>query len=58
MDGSTHTIDALARRIDEAVSRVHDDVDRVEFWAVAVSACAQPIPHYPFDLPKTTEAAA
>ena len=56
MDDRTHAIDALARRIDEAVGRVHDDVDRVEFWAVAVGGCAQPIPDYPFALPAKTAA--
>jgi hypothetical protein len=38
--------DAVARHLLEAIERVRDDVEKVEFWAGAVSGFAQPVPEY------------
>lgn len=37
---------ALVRNLHEAIARVRDDVEKVEFWADAVSGFTQPVPAY------------
>ena len=37
---------ALSRNLHEAIKRVRDDVEEVEFWADAMSGFSQPIPGY------------
>jgi hypothetical protein len=37
---------ALVRNLHEAIARVRDDVEKVEFWADAVSGFSQPVPAY------------
>lgn len=34
------------RNLHEAIARVRDDVEKVEFWADAVSGFSQPVPAY------------
>jgi hypothetical protein len=36
----------IARQLREAVERLHDDIDRVEFWADALDRLTQPVPDY------------
>jgi hypothetical protein len=36
----------VARHLLEAIERVRRDVEKVEFWADAVSGFAQPVPDY------------
>ena len=38
--------DAVARHLLEAIERVRDDVEKVEFWAGAVAGFARPVPQY------------
>ena len=38
--------DAVARHLLDAIERVRDDVEKVEFWAGAVAGFARPIPEY------------
>jgi hypothetical protein len=38
--------DALTRHLLEAVDRVRDDVEKVEFWADAVAGFSKPVPKY------------
>ena len=33
-------------KLQEAIERLRDDIDRVEFWADALDRLAQPIPEY------------
>lgn len=33
-------------KLREAIERLRDDIDRVEFWADALDRLAQPIPEY------------
>ena len=33
-------------RLQHAIERLRDDIDRVEFWADALERMAQPIPEY------------
>jgi hypothetical protein len=37
---------ALVRNLHEALARVREDVEKVEFWADAVSGFTQPVPPY------------
>jgi hypothetical protein len=37
---------ALVRNLHEAIARVRDDVEKVEFWADAVSGFTEPVPAY------------
>ena len=34
------------QKLHEALERLRDDIDRVEFWADALDRLAQPIPEY------------
>jgi len=36
----------IARHLQEAVSRLHEDIARVELWAGALGCFARPIPDY------------
>jgi len=38
--------DMIARNLIEALNRLHDDLDRVELWTVALSSFQQPPPDY------------
>ena len=38
--------DAVTRNLMEAIERVRDDVEKVEFWAGAVAGFARPLPDY------------
>jgi hypothetical protein len=37
---------ALSRHLHDAIERVRQDVERVEFWAEAMSSFTQPVPDY------------
>jgi hypothetical protein len=47
MSAQEQAKDTIARQLREAVDRLHNDIDRVEFWADALDRLAQPIPDYP-----------
>jgi hypothetical protein len=36
----------LARQLSDSVDRLHEQVEKVEFWASAMSSFAAPIPDY------------
>ena len=36
----------LAQQLSDSVERLHKDVEKVEFWASAVSGLAAPVPDY------------
>jgi hypothetical protein len=36
----------LARQLSDSVERLHKQVEKVEFWACAVSSLAAPVPDY------------
>jgi len=36
----------LARQLSDSVDRLHQQVEKVEFWASAVSGLAAPVPDY------------
>jgi hypothetical protein len=36
----------IARELQQAVARLHEDIARVEFWADALGGFAKPIPDY------------
>jgi hypothetical protein len=36
----------LTQRLSDSVERLHKDVERVEFWASAVTGLAAPVPDY------------
>ena len=38
--------DALARHLHDAIERVREDMQQVEFWADAVSGFSEPVPEY------------
>ena len=38
--------DALARHLHAAIDRVREDMEKVEFWADAVSGFSEPVPDY------------
>lgn len=38
--------DALARHLHAAIERVREDMEKVEFWADAVSGFSEPVPDY------------
>ena len=44
----------LARQLSDSVERLQKDVEKVEFWASAVSVLAAPVPDYE---PETTKVA-
>lgn len=44
MKADTHN--QALRHLFEAIDRVHDDVEMVEFWADIVTGFAQPVPEY------------
>jgi hypothetical protein len=41
-----HAADMIVRNLVEALNRLHDDLDRVELWTVALSSFQQPPPEY------------
>jgi hypothetical protein len=38
--------DALARHLHAAIERVRDDMEKVEFWADAMTSFSEPVPEY------------
>jgi hypothetical protein len=40
------TAEPAKERLREAIERLRNDIDRVEFWADALDRLAQPIPEY------------
>ena len=38
--------DNIVRKLENAIERLNDDFERVEFWAAALNAFLQPVPHY------------
>ena len=44
----------LARQLSDSVERLHQQVEKVEFWASAVTGLAAPVPGYE---PETTKVA-
>jgi len=38
--------DLIVRNLIEALQRVHEDLDRMELWAAALSSFQNPIPDY------------
>jgi len=38
--------DVIVRRLEKSIARLHDDFERVEFWAAVLNAFAQPVPSY------------
>jgi hypothetical protein len=41
--------DTIVRNLIEALNRLHDDLDRVELWTVALGSFQQPPAEYPPD---------
>jgi hypothetical protein len=41
--------DALARHLHAAIERVRDDMEKVEFWADAMTSFSEPVPEYKAD---------
>jgi hypothetical protein len=41
--------DALARHLHAAIERVREDMEKVEFWADAMSSFSEPVPSYEVD---------
>ena len=41
--------DALARHLHAAIERVRDDMEKVEFWADAMTSFSEPVPDYEAD---------
>ena len=41
--------DALARHLHAAIERVRDDMEKVEFWADAMTSFSEPVPDYDED---------
>lgn len=39
-------VNVLARHLHDAIERVRDDMEKVEFWADAVSGFSEPVPDY------------
>jgi hypothetical protein len=46
MDQKGVTVNVLARHLHAAIERVREDMEKVEFWADAVSGFAEPVPDY------------
>jgi hypothetical protein len=46
MAGLEHAGEKIARHLQEAVQRLHEDIARVELWAGALGCFARPIPEY------------
>lgn len=43
---SDQEADIIKQELDAALSRLRNDIDRVELWAGALSGFAQPVPDY------------
>jgi hypothetical protein len=41
--------DMIVRNLMEALNRLHDDLDRVELWTVALTSFQHPVPEYGAD---------
>jgi hypothetical protein len=41
--------DALARHLHSAIERVREDMEKVEFWADAMTSFSEPVPDYKAD---------
>jgi hypothetical protein len=46
MSAKAVATDALARHLHAAIDRVREDMEKVEFWADAVSGFSEPVPDY------------
>jgi hypothetical protein len=46
MDQKGVAVNVLARHLHAAIERVREDMEKVEFWADAVSGFAEPVPDY------------
>lgn len=46
MDQKGVAVNLLARHLHAAIERVREDMEKVEFWADAVSGFAEPVPDY------------
>jgi hypothetical protein len=42
-------VNILARHLHDAIERVREDMEKVEFWADAVSGFSEPVPDYSSD---------
>jgi hypothetical protein len=49
MNQNGATINVLARHLHDAIERVREDMEKVEFWADAVSGFSEPVPDYDSD---------
>jgi hypothetical protein len=38
--------EALKQHLHQAISRLHEDIDEVEFWVEALRGFSQPVPDY------------
>jgi hypothetical protein len=46
MDERKNPAKDLSRRLQAAIKQVRDDVEKVEFWAEAMSGFSEPVPAY------------
>ena len=46
MNNQGDAANALVRHLHDAIERVREDVEKVEFWADAVTGFTQPVPGY------------
>jgi hypothetical protein len=44
--GAAAVAGALAHHLQDAIARVREDVEKVEFWADAMTGFAEPVPDY------------
>jgi hypothetical protein len=42
-------VNVLTRHLRDAIDRVREDMEKVEFWADAVSSFSEPVPDYDFE---------
>jgi hypothetical protein len=42
-------VNVLTRHLRDAINRVREDMEKVEFWADAVSSFSEPVPEYDFE---------
>jgi hypothetical protein len=46
MSAASPAKERIVHQLQEAIGRLHDDIDRVEFWAAALDHLGQSIPEY------------
>jgi hypothetical protein len=44
--------DKVARMLHDAVARLHEDIERVEFWTEVLGCLARPVPDYTLESSK------